>query len=123
MDFRAKLFTAFLLVIVLVSGSILLINRKDSLTDTTYKPGVSTQVDTAVNQAQLVFQRKKALGVDFSEGPCLTNDLMVGWVVDIVHNPRQPIDNLPQNQCPAYLEGRAKHFIELDTNGNLIRVH
>jgi hypothetical protein len=43
-------------------------------------------------------------------------------VADVVHSPRDPIDDLPENQCQAYLEGRAKHFVEIDVNGNIIRV-
>ncbi len=69
-----------------------------------------------------LYKKRAAGGMSMDNGPCLTNDLMPGWVVDIVHSPREPMDDLPQNQCPAYLEGRAKHFVELDTNGNLVRV-
>lgn len=87
-----------------------------------YKPGVSLEYDRAVNQAQSLFSQKQKLGVDFSNGPCLSNDLLPGWVADIVHNPRQKIDDLPINQCQAYLEGRAKHFVELDLDGNVVRV-
>ncbi len=44
------------------------------------------------------------------------------WVCDIAHSPRQSeIDDLPENQCSAYREGRAKHFVEVDMNCNLIR--
>jgi hypothetical protein len=126
MNFKAKLFISFFLLIILVSGITLLENKKTSLFDQTkssYKPGVDAQVDTAVNQANELYKQKKALGIDFSTGPCLTNDLMANWVVDIVHSPRIAMDDQPQNQCPAYIEGRAKHFIELDPNGNLVRVH
>lgn len=125
MAFKTKLFVGILLLILVISGAILSINRKESLyqqTQDTYKPGVVTEVDTAVRQAQLLYQQKKAQGVDFTSGPCLTNDLMPNWVVDIVHVPRTKVDDLPQNQCQAFIEGRAKHFIELDTQGNLIRV-
>ena len=52
---------------------------------------------------------------------CLSNFLISGWVLDIAHNPREAIDDLPQNQCSAYLSGQAKHFVELDLNGDLIR--
>ena len=80
-----------------------------------------SEIDTAINQARLVFRQRKIAGEDFSKGPCLTNALMPAWVLDIAHNPRQPIDDLAENMCPAYLEGRAKHFVELDPDGNLIR--
>ena len=78
-------------------------------------------IDTAVNQAKHLFELEKQNGRDFSNGPCLSNALLPGWVLDIAHNPRQSVDDLPENQCPAYYEGRAKHFVELDTEGNLIK--
>jgi hypothetical protein len=87
-----------------------------------YKPGVDVEADSAVNQAKKVYLQKKDQGIDFTDGPCLTNDLLPDWVVDIVHNPRQNMDNLPENQCAAYIEGRAKHFVEMDPNGEIIRV-
>lgn len=80
-----------------------------------------SQIDTAVNQAKFLYRQRKEEGQDFSSGPCLSNALMPGWVVDIAHSPRLPADDLPQNQCPAYREGRADHFVELDPEGNLIR--
>lgn len=80
-----------------------------------------SEIDSAVNQAKHIYVEMKAKGMNFSQGPCLTNALMLGWVLDIVHNPRLPIDDLPENQCPAFQEGKAKHFVELDTEGNLIR--
>lgn len=81
-----------------------------------------SEIDTAVNQAKHVYRQRKEMGEDFSNGPCLSDALMPGWVVDIAHSPRLPIDDLPQNQCPSYREGRAQHFVELDLDGNLIRV-
>lgn len=80
-----------------------------------------SEIETAVNQAKHLYKQEKEKGRDFSDGPCLSDALLPNWVVDIVHNPRLPIDDLPQNQCPGYFEGRAQHFVELDTNGNFIR--
>lgn len=113
-----KLLVIVLFVITGVSLFTVLVNKRES----SYKRGVSVEFDRAVNQAQALFQQKKRMGEDFSLGPCLTNDLMTGWVVDIVHNPRVAIDNEVRNQCQAYLEGRAKHFVELDLTGNVVRV-
>lgn len=79
------------------------------------------QIETAVNQANLLYNQKRITGEDLSSGPCLSNALLPGWVLDIAHRPRQSTDDLPENQCPAYLEGRAKHFVELDLEGKLIR--
>lgn len=81
-----------------------------------------SEIDTAVNQAKHEYNQRKAKGEDFSKGPCLSNALMPGWVVDIAHSsPRLLVDDLPENQCSAYREGTAKHFVELDPEGNLIR--
>ena len=103
--------------VIIVAGITLLSNvdfQKDYIT--------KDEISTAVNQARYLYQLRKEEGLNFSEGPCLTNALMPGWVVDIVHNPRQEIDDLTQNQCAAYKEGRAEHFVELDLDGNLVRV-
>jgi uncharacterized membrane protein len=56
-------------------------------------------------------------------GPCLGDPLLnfTDWVCDIAHSPRQPeIDDKPENQCSAYREGLATHFVEVDTSCNLI---
>lgn len=79
-----------------------------------------TEIDTAINQAKYIYKLKKESKEDLSFGPCLSDALMPNWVVDIVHSPRQPVDDLPENQCPSFREGRAKHFVELDIDGNLI---
>lgn len=85
-------------------------------------PQVSkADIDTAVNQAKYLYEMEKVKGRDFSSGPCLSNALMPDWVADIAHNPRQSVDDLRENQCPAFLEGRAHHFVELDLEGNLIK--
>lgn len=102
------------MVVVLTSATVTILTNVD-------KGPSRAEIDTAINQAQLVYRDRKMGGEDFSKGPCLSNALMPNWVLDIAHSPRQPIDDLPQNQCPAYLEGRAKHFVELDLDGNLIR--
>ena len=76
--------------------------------------------DLAIRLAEESYELAKSEGVDFSKGPCLDNDLMEGWVADVAHNPREEVDNLPENQCPAYSD-TAGHFVELDPDGNLIR--
>lgn len=75
-----------------------------------------------IEMAQELFKEKKAAGMDMSNGPCIANELDPYWVVDVAHNPRQPIDDLPENQCSAFREGKAKHFIELDIEGSLIKI-
>lgn len=80
-----------------------------------------SDIDVAVNQAKYLYEMEKSKDKDFSSGPCISNALMPDWVADVAHSPRQTIDDLAANQCPAYLEGRARHFVELDLEGNLIK--
>lgn len=77
--------------------------------------------ETAIKEAQVLFQQKKIDGEDMSKGPCLSNEIVTDWVADVAHNPRESIDDDPKNQCSAYLEGKAHHFVELDPDGRLIR--
>lgn len=109
------LFAIVLAVILLSACSIYVINTGG------FELGHKNKLDVAINQAKYLYSQRKEKGEDFSKGPCLTNALMSGWVLDIVHNPRQPIDDLIENQCSAYTTGQAKHFVELDTNGNLVK--
>lgn len=96
-----------------------LINKATGVTD------VAT-----LNAANLAFAKARAKefynsliaqGEDLSNGPCLSDNLTTGWVADLVHNPRQPVDDEFKNQCPGYVNGSAKHFVELDLNGNFVR--
>ncbi len=87
-----------------------------------YKPGLSPEADAAVSKSIKLLKEQKLKGEDLTNGPCLTNDLLPGWVADIVHNPRQTVDNLTEYQCQAYREGRAQHFVEIDLNGTIVRV-
>ena len=72
----------------------------------------------------LCIQICKSYDKDLINGPCLSDNNtewnVNDWVCDVAHSPRQPVDNLPENQCQAYKDGQAHHFIEVDTNCNLI---
>lgn len=85
------------------------------------KTAPKSEIESAIHQAYLIYRERKANNEDFSNGPCLSNALRPDWVLDIAHNPRQPIDDIPQNQCPAYVQRTAHHFVELDPEGDLIR--
>lgn len=112
---KILLFSIALTVVILTGIFTLIFNA------TQQKTTPKNEIDTAVNQARFLYSQRKSEREDFQRGPCLSNALMPGWVVDIAHSPRIPLDDLPQNQCPAFLEGRANHFVELDPEGNLIR--
>jgi hypothetical protein len=64
-----------------------------------------------------------ASGQNLTNGPCLLNPIseLPDWVCDVTHSLRQSIDNLPENQCQAFREGRAHHFIEVDSSCNFIK--
>ena len=81
------------------------------------------QQEIAISKAKETFQLKKAEGLNMNSGPCLENELMPDWVLDVVHNPRQAIDDKPENQCAAFRDGKAHHFVELDTTGNIIKMY
>lgn len=119
---RFQTIVVFSMILLGILVASYLIYTQSPKSTTGYRPGISPEMDKAVNQAQYIFKLKKDSGGNFPNGPCLSNDLLPNWVADIVHSPRSVIDDLPENQCSAYIEGRAKHFVELDTGGNLIRV-
>ena len=59
---------------------------------------------------------------NLTNGPCLSDEVSYSdWVCDVAHNPRQAIDDLPENQCSTYTEGLAHHFVEVDENCEFIR--
>lgn len=60
-------------------------------------------------------------GIDLARGPCL-GMIGSGWVADVAHEPRQPVDDEPPNQCPELRTGQATHFVELTPEGKSIRV-
>ena len=117
MSRKTKLFLLILTAIFIVAAYVVKTSKP-----AIYKKRSSALYDTAISAAIDLYKARINQKIDMSSGPCLTNDLMPGWVVDIVHSPRELIDDLPENQCPAYLEGRAENFVELDTGGNLVRV-
>ncbi len=80
-----------------------------------------TDRDRAIEMAKRLYQQRLSEGWDMSSGPCLSDEIVPGWCVDVAHDPRQPEDELPQNQCPSFRSGRVRHFVELDPQGNIIR--
>jgi len=82
-----------------------------------------TSSQKIIEQAKKLYQEKKASGMNFESGPCLAEQLIPDWVADIAHHPRQPVDDLPENQCISFKEGKTHHFVELDTEGNFIRIY
>jgi hypothetical protein len=78
--------------------------------------------DIAIAQTQTLCRQKLAAGEDLSMSPCL-GVVAPDWVGDVAHNPRSEIDNLPENQCSDFREGKAHHFVEVDPNCNFIKAY
>jgi hypothetical protein len=76
--------------------------------------------EQTIELAKQAYHEAKARGVDMSPGPCL-GVIKEGWVADVAHDPRQDVDDEPENQCEAYRSGDADHFVELDPEGEFIR--
>jgi hypothetical protein len=76
--------------------------------------------EETIRLAQQAYARATAAGVDMTRGPCL-GVIKPGWVADVAHDPRQDVDDEPENQCAAYRSGEADHFVELDLDGEFIR--
>ena len=49
---------------------------------------LSAEDTEAVIRAKDVYRKGKEGEMDLSSGPCLSNDLMPGWVADVVSSPR-----------------------------------
>ena len=80
-------------------------------------------IDAIVQHGQVLLTEKINAGEDISNGPCLDNaETYENWVIDIAHDPREPVDDEPENQCSAYRNGSAEHFVELSTFGDIIRI-
>jgi hypothetical protein len=73
--------------------------------------------------AQTAFQQVKSSGRDLSAGPCIAEQLkgLPDWAADVAHQPREPADNDPANQCASYRSGQTHHFVELSPDGQILR--
>jgi hypothetical protein len=76
--------------------------------------------ERAIAAAHVAFEEAIAEGRDLADGPCL-GVVLDNWVADVAHDPREEVDDRPENQCEAYRSGEAEHFVELDPEGELIR--
>ena len=76
--------------------------------------------ERAIAAAHVAYEEAAAAGTDLADGPCL-GVVLDNWVADVAHDPRQKVDDRPENQCEAFRSGEAEHFVELDPEGELIR--
>ncbi len=80
-----------------------------------------SEENPAINACISLCKDRLDSGRDLSNGPCLSNDTYPDWVCDVAHSPRQLVDNIPENQCSGFREGKSHHFVEVDEECNLIR--
>lgn len=83
---------------------------------------VNNEETRAVAAAKKLYEERKGKGDEF-KSQCLSDEIIPGWVADIAHQPRTPEDDDPTNQCASFREGKTKHFVELDPDGNFLRAY
>lgn len=82
-------------------------------------PNYVTEQQDAIDCAIRLYNNEKAEGVAFSS-QCLGT--CGNYAVDIVHVPRNTDDNLAENRCADFREGKVSKFIELDDKGEIVRI-
>ena len=83
-------------------------------------PASVLEQQEAISKALELYTQKKSEGINFSS-QCLGT--VGNYAVDIAHVPRISEDNLVINQCEAYTMFRVSHFIEMDKDGNILRIN
>lgn len=106
-----KKLTIFLLLLIFLSSC------------TKIEQKTPNKIDPKTQALTKCIELCKATTKNLENGPCLSNEIIKDWVCDIAHSPRKQIDNLPENQCSAFIKGLAHHFIELDKNCKLIKAY
>jgi len=110
-DGLKKIWILFIILcVILVSGCV----RQDEIS--LEEQAKSTCIDLCEKYKDLV---------DYTNGPCISDNSLdwevEDWVCDVAHSPRQNVDNLPENQCIAFRNGEAHHFVEVDPDCNFIK--
>lgn len=82
-------------------------------------PDYVKEQQDAISCALNLYNQEKNKGIEFSS-QCLGT--CINYAVDIVHVPRTNEDNLAENQCSDYKQGKVSKFIELDKNGEIVRI-
>jgi hypothetical protein len=86
---------------------------------------LSSEGDVIISDCVSLCQHAKEANINLSQGPCLSDGnpewRHVDWVCDVAHNPRKSVDNLPENQCKEFREGKAHHFVEVTPECEFIR--
>jgi len=122
-----------LILIIFVCGCTLQPQSEESgseMNDVTEEiENISVGSEIAISSCEDLCRSALDSGLYLESGPCLSdvkpswepNWSISNWVCDVAHYPRQAVDNLQENQCQAFKEGKAQHFVELYPNCTLIR--
>ena len=86
------------------------------------KKSSETKIDLLKDECVSVCKNALVNEMNLTNGPCLLNHMSdPHWVCDVAHSPREPVDNLKENQCSAYGK-TANHFIEVNPECKIIRI-
>ena len=127
-----KIIFILFLGVFLVSGCTNSINKSSTNITTeaivdqiTIDTKTESIVDQAIAKCTRECKDRIELGFNLSKGPCLSDEdinwMIEDWVCDVAHSPREEIDNLPENQCQAFREENAHHFVEVSPICELIK--
>jgi hypothetical protein len=116
MEFDLKLALAIVIVVAVIAGMVYIF----------VVPKGPPVMDADRARFACIFLCQAALneGRNLDNGPCLSTGLeawdIPDWVCDVAYDPRQAVDNLPENQCPEFGVS-ASHFVEVDPDCGFIR--
>lgn len=80
-------------------------------------------IEDLLREAKTDISKRMENDENLTSGPCLLNPSTIDddWVIDMAHDPINEDDKKIENQCSMYVKGVSKHFIEVDSKGNLLR--
>jgi len=109
---KGYLVLAFIIVLVVVGiGLFFIISKSEKVAESK----TANETECALK----LYNEAKDKGIKFLS-QCLGN--CGDYAVDVVHVPRNEVDNKIENQCEDYRSGKARQFIELDQEGNIVRI-
>jgi hypothetical protein len=115
-----KLILLALVAVILVGYIAFTIIRPSSLSIFKGSSKIESVQAAAIRTSKKIYSDKKAQNTDFEKSPCLSEDMGNGYALDIVHNPREQIDD--QTYCIGFQQRTVAHIVEMTPEGNILRV-
>jgi hypothetical protein len=87
--------------------------------------GNPSETPSEVKEQQQVITCAKDIYYQFKKRIIISSQCLGAcgnYSIDIVHVPRTAEDDKTDSQCEDYLNGETSHFIELDKEGNVVRI-